>query len=217
MKKNIKFLFIIVTLLTIQSCNRYNVTTFQPETNNGAACTNPTYIATCSKTATGATQFSLTLEQLLQDAKASYGQDVTIQNVRWDVEGAKLFSRNKKVSAIYDVIKCPKQNPNEFANNQNTDKFKNNQNTDSLPAITQEEVLIKKVLIEKKYIESDYLNYEEVKIGDIVKYTTEYGDTIYGMINYKKRNNIIIVRSFPSTGQTILSEVNFKSVKHIKF
>jgi hypothetical protein len=33
-------------------------------------------------------------------AKKKYGEDVTIQNVRWDVKN------KKNISAIFDVIKC---------------------------------------------------------------------------------------------------------------
>ena len=39
-------------------------------------------------------------EKLLADARAKYGNEVTIQNVRWD------YMNKKRISVIYDVIKC---------------------------------------------------------------------------------------------------------------
>jgi len=105
-----KFYFIIAILLVglMQSCSTYTVTTFQPDQNNGSDCPNPIYIGTMAKssftpsiTSEGAyNQKSLTLYQLLLDARKKYGEDVTIHNVRWDVNG------KEKVSVIYDVIKC---------------------------------------------------------------------------------------------------------------
>ena len=44
----------------------------------------------------------MTLATLLNDAKVKYGNDVTIQNVRWDL----LTDKVTKVSVVYDVIKC---------------------------------------------------------------------------------------------------------------
>lgn len=103
MEKSFKIFFIIVALLTMQSCTTatYSVTTTQQDSYYGPSCPNPTYVATMSKTATKYNQKSLTLEQLLQDARKSYGQDITIQNVRWDTK-----NKSEKESVIYDVIKC---------------------------------------------------------------------------------------------------------------
>jgi hypothetical protein len=43
---------------------------------------------------------NISMYNLLVDAKAKFGEDVTIQNVRWD------FKNKKRISVIYDVIKC---------------------------------------------------------------------------------------------------------------
>jgi hypothetical protein len=45
-------------------------------------------------------QRNLTLFNLLAVAKKKYGEDVTIQNVRWDMKN------KKNISAIFDVVKC---------------------------------------------------------------------------------------------------------------
>jgi hypothetical protein len=70
----------------------------------GAACPSPIYIATMGVDATTSDtiteQRTLTLYNLLAVAKKKYGEDVTIQNVRWDVKN------KKNISAIFDVIKC---------------------------------------------------------------------------------------------------------------
>ena len=44
---------------------------------------------------------SLTMYNLLYDARVAHGNDVTIQNIRYDLKNGK-----KKVSVVYDVIKC---------------------------------------------------------------------------------------------------------------
>jgi hypothetical protein len=43
---------------------------------------------------------SISLYNLLADAKAKYGNEVTIQNLRWDMKN------KKRISVVYDVIKC---------------------------------------------------------------------------------------------------------------
>ncbi len=120
MKKNFQLLAVNFVIMLLVSCNTstYMVSTLAGDAGNGSACPTPTYIATVSKTAgvyvqetlistvseTAGVygQETLTLASLLKDAKAAYGNDVTIQNVRWDV----LSDKGTKVSVIYDVIKC---------------------------------------------------------------------------------------------------------------
>lgn len=62
------------------------------------ACKNPTYIATTAKKANAGE--SITLASLLTEAQTKYGIDATIHNVHFDIKGGK------RISAIYDVIKC---------------------------------------------------------------------------------------------------------------
>ena len=107
MKNTIRALMSIITIALISSCSTYTISSFHPDQNNGSACPNPVYIATMSK-ASGFTingnwvgEESLTLFSLLHDAQKKYGNDVTIQNVRWDIR-----NKNTKVSVIYDVITC---------------------------------------------------------------------------------------------------------------
>jgi hypothetical protein len=114
-----------VTLIFITSCSTYDYQRVNGETVNSAACSNPEYISTIAKSAViseitkerlmgnGKTAMvaeeyakkydpeSLTLYNLLRDARAAHGNDVTIQNVRYDVRNGK-----KRISVIYDVVKC---------------------------------------------------------------------------------------------------------------
>lgn len=99
--------------ITISSFNTYQVLGFQYDKQNGIACYSPVYVGAMGKIVSSSTtpgsygkpiteynQESLTLYQLLSDARQKYGADVTIQNVRWDI-------KNKtRISAIYDVINC---------------------------------------------------------------------------------------------------------------
>jgi hypothetical protein len=100
------FLTIIIT-----SCDTYKVAQrtilhreYDHEDMYGQACPNPTYIATmgvdATTTDTITEQRNLTLFNLLAVAKKKYGEEVTIQNVRWDMKN------KKNISAIFDVIKC---------------------------------------------------------------------------------------------------------------
>jgi len=102
--KKIYLLLFCFGIILLFSCNtsKYLVSTFSPDGGNGTACPAPIYIATVSKDAGVYNQEALTLASLLKDAKAAYGSDVTIQNVRWDV----LSDKVTKVSVIYDVVKC---------------------------------------------------------------------------------------------------------------
>jgi len=113
-------LFFLCYVLFTTACNTYSVI-IEPNTNTyGTACAHPAYVGTMSKsgksmnlvsvpTSAGASktstistynQESISLYNLLVDARAKYGNDVTIQNVRWD----KL--NKKRISVVYDVIKC---------------------------------------------------------------------------------------------------------------
>ncbi len=104
MKKIISYSFLLIAVMLLFSCNtnKYLVSTFAPDGGNGSACPAPIYIATVSKAAGVYSQDALTLAELLKDAKTAYGNDVTIQNVPWDV----LADKVTRVSVIYDVVKC---------------------------------------------------------------------------------------------------------------
>jgi len=65
---------------------------------NSNACSNPIYVGTWGLSSDD--EKHMTLVYMLMEAKKKYGDDVTIQNVRWDYDGSK------KVAAIYDVIRC---------------------------------------------------------------------------------------------------------------
>ena len=119
-----KFILLSATSILISSCSIYDYQRFNGETINPAACHTPEYVSTIAKSAVifvstketilgnGNTAKiteeyskkydpeSLTLYNLLKDARAAYGSDVTIQNIRYDVKNGR------KRSVIYDVIRC---------------------------------------------------------------------------------------------------------------
>jgi hypothetical protein len=47
-------------------------------------------------------QQSLTLAEILKFTKAKKGDDISIQNLKWDIKNGK------RISAVYDVVKCGK-------------------------------------------------------------------------------------------------------------
>lgn len=113
---------LIGQLLLNTGCSTYSVVV-EPNSNTYApACASPVYLSTqgktirsvssvksyspssVSSTSTAVVTLSdgenISMYNLLVDAKAKFGEDVTIQNVRWD------FKNKKRISVIYDVIKC---------------------------------------------------------------------------------------------------------------
>ena len=114
MKKISLFLFSCILFTT--ACNTYSVVVEHNSNTFGTACSQPVYLGTMSKSAkslsetknsTSSTfvpitndQESISLYNLLADAKAKYGNEVTIQNLRWDMKN------KKRISVVYDVIKC---------------------------------------------------------------------------------------------------------------
>lgn len=110
MRKNHPLVIASIVMFAFQSCAGIsNLQTIEKELPNSPACTNPTYVSTMAKKygkrlidkegkpygAKGISAYDL-----LQTARAKYGDTVTIQNIRWDVNGT-----NRK-SAIFDVIIC---------------------------------------------------------------------------------------------------------------
>jgi hypothetical protein len=104
-----KFILSSLVLILVSSCSTYDYRRFNGETANGSACANPQYVSTMSKSAVvfqpnAPKKYmpeSLTMYNLLFDARVAHGNDVTIQNVRYDVKNGR-----KKVSVVYDVVKC---------------------------------------------------------------------------------------------------------------
>jgi hypothetical protein len=115
-----KIILVFICIAFITSCNTYSVV-IEPNSNTyGIACPHPTYLGTMSKSAKLTVpettlpislesknssisyykQESISLFTLLDDARAKYGFEATIQNVRWDMKN------KKRISVVYDVIKC---------------------------------------------------------------------------------------------------------------
>lgn len=114
-----KILFICLFLSSgalIQGC-RYGIMSFSQDEVYGSSCPNPKYVTTMyykgiSKITQDENGFpaideialpkDFTLSNILKMAKDKHGQDVTINNVRWDVIGRS----RRRVGVIFDVIQC---------------------------------------------------------------------------------------------------------------
>lgn len=114
MKKTILSLSLI-TVCFIIGCGTLDVTQMNSqrkdknlEDSYGIACPNPIYVATMGIKKADAeggltiteTDSKLSVYNILSEAKKKYGDDVTIQNIRWDIKN------ETKISVIFDVIKC---------------------------------------------------------------------------------------------------------------
>ena len=110
MKKTLQFTLACITFLSIHSCaGTSNIQTIGKELPNAPACTSPKYISTMAKKSgkrlldKDGKQYGakgISAYDLLQTARAKYGDTVTIQNIRWDVKGTH------RKAAIFDVIIC---------------------------------------------------------------------------------------------------------------
>lgn len=105
MRKRTTLLPMMALALMLSACAKLrSIETHSESQGYGKACPNPTYIATVSREADNAgaayLSTSLRLAVLVKEAKAKYGDDVTIENVRWDLQNGK------RRSVVYDVIKC---------------------------------------------------------------------------------------------------------------
>jgi hypothetical protein len=110
MKKNHHLIIASIVMFAFQSCAGISILqTIEKELPNAPACTNPTYVSTMAKKSGkklidkdgkpyGAK--GIGAYDLLQTARAKYGDTVTIQNIRWDVKGTH------RKAAIFDVIIC---------------------------------------------------------------------------------------------------------------
>lgn len=115
-----KILFICLFLSSgalFQGCSPYGIVVFSQDEFYGSSCPAPIYVATMSYQGKSTTYkdyqgievvaFSFdasdfTLVNLLKIAKEKYGQDVTINNIRFDIKGKNNFRRG----VIFDVIRC---------------------------------------------------------------------------------------------------------------
>lgn len=102
---------LIALALALSSCAKlFSVESHNVEQAYGKACPNPTYVATIAKDADTVIKHggpdttykwnSLRLAALVKEAQTKYGADVTIENVRWDLE------KGRRRSVVYDVVNC---------------------------------------------------------------------------------------------------------------
>jgi hypothetical protein len=125
--KKLSYLLVLFAL-SLSSCITYNYqSTSSDEAFAKVYCKNPDYITTgvrlvgfikpvfLNKGKTTDTSYKyilpsdLSISRLTYDAKYQYGQDVTISNVRWDIETNTaffFFISSQKLGATYDVIRC---------------------------------------------------------------------------------------------------------------
>lgn len=132
--KKLNYLFALIVLF-LSSCATYDYkTTSSDEAFTKVYCKNPDYLETKtfmlgdktgnSKTlvfqdANGqkkevvvdekVTEKGLTISQLISYSQSKYGKDVTISNVRWDIETSTsflIFTSVQKIGATFDVIRC---------------------------------------------------------------------------------------------------------------
>ena len=82
---------------------------------------------------------------------------------------------------------------------------------------SQSEKLISKVLSEKKYTEELYGSFGSIKIGDMIVFTTDFNEKIYGIVTELTDRNSVKFKSFPSMGQQLIWEEKFNSFKKVKY
>jgi len=56
-----------------------------------------------------------------------------------------------------------------------------------------------------------------VKVGDIVKFKSLYGDIIFGIVIERKENSKIIIKTYPTSGFKLIVEENWKNITKIEF
>lgn len=105
MKKQIKTIGLAISVLLLSSCAKIrSVETCTDSQAYGKACENPKYVATIARDADNVgsayLSTSLRLAVLVKEAQAKFGDDVTVENVRWDLQNGK------RRSVVYDVVRC---------------------------------------------------------------------------------------------------------------
>jgi len=102
----------MIAWATVSSC-RYSAPVYQSDRVYGVTCPAPVYVATMAFSAKQETttnfgnkiiaidEGSLTMVALLAMAKEKYGDDVMIDNLRWDMK-----SRKHPSGVIFDVLRC---------------------------------------------------------------------------------------------------------------
>ena len=96
--------------------------------------------------------------------------------------------------------------------------FKDNSlHSDSIPPKSVDELLIEKAIQSKNYKESRYQNNDAARIGDIVKYSSTYGDIIIGVILEKSERNKVRIKTYPKQGSLFVAEEKIKDIFKIDY
>jgi len=107
---NMKVIAQLFVILSLVSCNyaAKTASTLADAEGFRTMCPNGEYVATKSykiyKNKSGAivtpSQRSMTHAHLLEDAQRDYGPDVTIINLRYDM------NKNKRIGVTFDIVRC---------------------------------------------------------------------------------------------------------------
>jgi hypothetical protein len=84
------------------------------------------------------------------------------------------------------------------------------------PEKSYEEKLIDSFGFGAKIKESSYSTIDEIKIGDVVKFTSPYGDVIIGIVFELSTKNKISIITYPSPGTKLVVEQNWKNVTKLE-
>lgn len=102
-----KLLSASLMLLLMACSKKYHVTSSMDAC--GCNCSNPEFISqdyfppSNKNAGIVISQKSLTLAEILKYTKTQKGENISIQNLKWDIRNGK------RISAVYDVVICRKE------------------------------------------------------------------------------------------------------------
>ncbi|MEI7662498.1 MAG: hypothetical protein WCK34_09880 [Bacteroidota bacterium] len=87
----------------------------------------------------------------------------------------------------------------------------------TVPNETFDELTIDKAKAAPNHKETRYRNITNVSAGDVVKYSSPYGEVICGIVAKIEGNNMVIIKTYPSQGFKLEVEENYKNLLKIEF
>jgi len=81
---------------------------------------------------------------------------------------------------------------------------------------SEDELVLEKINSGVKITESGYQSIDQVKIGDIVKYTSTFGEPIFGIIIEKKGSSKLRIKSYAGAKTPVFAEESFKKVTKVE-
>lgn len=160
--------------------------------------------------------------QLYENAKLKNNQ--LIGNVTLDEKITYIFTPiyySKTVIMTADIIEFFSDNNDNLSekhnsvtkNNENILSKENNSVVDE--SLSSEEKAIQKIISSSTYVEFKYNNNDEVNIGDYIKFTTQYGDKIYGIIAEKTNTKKVKIKYYSPSHSILYLETNWKDIVKI--